>query len=153
MKHLLGFLLFLLVMAGGVAAIVSVLGDEARVIALEQEAYAEDEDVPLATSIDADLVAIPETFAMLSDVFDEPISRKSVKQIHTRVADPSLDEGIVYQIAELDVSFEGRMTTINVEAEVYREDGTYVLFYFTGDEDVVLALDERIMAYYDELGI
>lgn len=153
MKQLLSFLLFLLVMASGVAATVAVFGDEKRTIALEQIMYAEDDNVPLATSIDLDLSDIPETFALLSEVFDEPISTRSVKQIYLDVSDPSLDEGIGYHIVDLDVMFEGRITTLTVEAEVYREDGVYVIFYFKGDEDVVLALDDRINAYYEELGI
>ncbi|MCT4784551.1 MULTISPECIES: hypothetical protein [Exiguobacterium] len=153
MKQLLSFLLFLLVMAGGVAATVAVFGDDKRTIALEQIMYAEDENVPLATSIDLDLSDIPETFALLSEVFDEPISTRSVKQIYMDVSDPSLDERILHHIVDLDVMFEGRMTTLTVEAEVDREDGVYVIFYFKGDEDVVLALDDRINAYYEELGI
>lgn len=38
----------------------------------------------------------------------------------------------------------GRKTTLTVETEVYREDGIYLYLYL---------LDERIMAYYEELGI
>ncbi len=47
----------------------------------------------------------------------------------------------------------GRKTTLTVETEVYREDGTYLCLYLFGEPDVVEALDERIMAYYEELGI
>ncbi|MCC5891123.1 hypothetical protein [Exiguobacterium sp.] len=150
MKSLFGFMLFLLAMSGGVAVTAWAFGNEAVPLAYDE--FYED-DVPLATSIDAELEDIPETFGVISEVFDTPIAATAVDAIQQQVSDPSLQEAILHPLGEIDVMFEGRPTTLTVEAEVYREDGTYILFYFTSDEDVVLALDDRIMAYYDELGI
>lgn len=150
MKRLFGFFLFLIILSSGVAFTAWAFGNE-PVPVVYDEAY--EDDVPLATSIDADLEDIPEAFAVISEVFDRPIAASDVDAIQTWASDPSLKEAIAHPVGEFDVLFEGRPTTLTVEAEVYREDGTYVLFYLIGDDDVVLALDERIVAYYDELGI
>lgn len=150
MKHLFGFLLFLVTLAGGVAITAGTLGAEPPTDTYE-EAYKD--DIPLATSIDAELEEVPETFDVISEVFDEPISAQDVKRMYLLIANPDLDEATVHPLGELEVTYDGRPTTLTVEAEVYREDGTYVVFYFSGDEDVVFALDDRITVYSEELGI
>lgn len=150
MKHLFGFLLFLVTLAGGVAITAGTLGAEPPTDTYE-EAY--EDDVPLATSIDTELEDVPATLKLISEVFDEPISAQDVKRMYLFTANPDLDEATVHSLGELEVTYDGRPTTLVVEAEVSRDDGTYVVFYFSGDEDVVFALDDRITAYYEELGI
>lgn len=150
MKHLFGFLLFLVTLAGGVAITAGTFGDEPFADAYE-EAY--EDDIPLATSIDTDLEDVPATFKLISEVFDEPIAAADVKRMYLLTSNPDLDEATVHSLGELEVTYDGRPTTLTVEAEVYREDGTYVVFYFSGDEAMVFALDDRITAYYEELGI
>ncbi|TCI57602.1 hypothetical protein EVJ24_02185 [Exiguobacterium sp. SH1S21] len=146
MKHLFGFLLFLVTLAGGVAITAGTFGEEPVADAYE-------DDIPLATSIDAELEDVPETFKLISEVFDEPISAKDVKRIYLLVSNPDLDEATVHPLGELEVTYDGQPTTLIVEAEVDREDGTYIVFYFSGDEEMVFAIDDRITAYYEELGI
>lgn len=150
MKHIFGFLLFLVALAGVVAITAGTFGEEPSADAYEEHF---EDDIPLATSIDADLEDVPATFKLLSEVFDEPIAAADVKRMYLLISNPDLDEATLYSLGELDVIYDGRPTTLTVEADVYREDGTYVVFYFSGDENVVLALDDRITAYYEELGI
>ncbi|TCI70515.1 hypothetical protein EVJ22_09335 [Exiguobacterium sp. SH0S7] len=150
MKHLFGFLLFLVTLAGGVAITAGTFGEEPVADAYE-DVY--EDDIPLATSIDAELEDVPETFKLISEVFDEPISAKDVKRIYLLVSNPDLDEATVHPLGELEVTYDGQPTTLIVEAEVDREDGTYIVFYFSGDEEMVFAIDDRITAYYEELGI
>lgn len=150
MKHLVGFLLFLVTLASGVAITAWTLGEEPSAIAYEED-Y--ENDMLPATSIDAELEDVPETFTLISEVFDEPISAQDVQRMYLLVSDPGLDEATAHPLGELEVIYDGRPITLTVEAEVYREDGTYVVFYFSGDEDMVFAIDDRITAYYEELGI
>lgn len=58
-----------------------------------------------------------------------------------------------HALGTIEVIFEGRPTTLTLETDIHREDGTYLYLYLFAEPDVVEALDERIMAYYEELGI
>ena len=140
MKQYLLYVLFVLAIGSMVALVVNIFGEE-------------QEETPLAAGIETDLEELPETFAVLSEVFDEPIADTDVARIKRLASNPELDEMDVHALGTIDVIFDGRPTTLTLETEVYREDGTYLYLYFFGDPDVVEALDERIMAYYEELGI
>lgn len=147
MKHYGLYILFLFSLAISVALFTSVFGNDTAL-----NAYSE-EEVPTAASIDTELNDFADTFSILSETFDAPIQDTDIERMEQIAADPTLDEAMVHPLGEIDVIFQGRLTTLTVETEVYREDGTYLVLYFSGDEDVVIALDERIMAYYEELGI
>lgn len=147
MKQYLLYVLFVLTVGSLVALSASLFGDDNNLDAFYEE------DIPLATSIDTELEDFADTFAVLSETFDEPIQESDIIRMERLVADPTLDEAMLHPLGTIDVVFNGRPTTLTVETEVYREDGTYLTLYFSGDEDVVIALDDRIMAYYEELGI
>lgn len=147
MKQYLLYVLFVLTIGSMVALSASLFGDDNDLNAFYEE------DIPLAASIDTELGDFADTFAVLSETFDEPIRESDISQMERLAADPTLDEAMPHPLGTINVIFEARPTTLTVEAEVYREDGTYLILYFSGDEDVVEALNERIMAYYDELGI
>ncbi|WP_114165184.1 hypothetical protein [Exiguobacterium sp. TNDT2] len=147
MKQYLLYVLFVLAVGSSVALSASLFGDDNHLNAFYEE------DIPLAASIDTELEDFADTFAVLSETFDEPIRESDITQMERLAADPALDEANVHTLGTIDVIFEGRPTTLTVETEVYREDGTYLILYFSGDEDVVLALDDRIMAYYEALGL
>lgn len=147
MKQYLLYVLFVLTVGSLVALSASLFGDDNNLDAFYEE------DIPLATSIDTELEDFADTFAVLSETFDEPIQESDIIRMERLVADPTLDEAMLHPLGTIDVVFNGRPTTLTVETEVYREDGTYLILYFSGDEDVVIALDDRIMAYYEELGI
>lgn len=140
MKQYLSYMLFVLAIGGMVALVVNIFGEEQG-------------ETPLAAGIETDLEELPETFAILSDVFDEPIADTDVAHIKRLASNPELDETDVHALGTIDVIFEGRPTTLTLHTEVYREDGTYLYLYLFGEPDVVEALDERIIAYYEELGI
>lgn len=147
MKHFLLYIFFLILLGSMVALSASLLGDDNDFNALYGE------DIPLAASIDTELEDFAVTFAVLSETFDEPIRESDIARMERLVADPTLEEATLHPLGTIDVIFEGRSTKLTVETEVYREDGTYLTLYFSGDQDVVIALDDRIMAYYEELGI
>ncbi|KAB2864172.1 MAG: hypothetical protein F9K39_05905 [Exiguobacterium chiriqhucha] len=140
MKPYLLYVLFVLAIGSMVALMVNVFGEE-------------QEEIPLAAAIETGLEDLPETFAVLSETFDEPIADSDIARIKKLASDPELDEANVHTLGTINVIFEGRPTTLTLETEVNREDGTYLYLYLFGEPDVVEALDERIMAYYEELGI
>jgi len=138
-----------------VALVVNVFGEDQEEIPLAAAVETDLEDLPetFAAAVETDLEDLPETFAALSETFDEPIADSDIVRIKTLASNPNLDEANVHALGTIDVIFEGRPTTLTLETEVYREDGTYLYLYVFGDPDVVEALDERIMAYYEEMGI
>ena len=138
MKQYLMYVVFVVGIGSMVALVVNVFGED-------------QEETPLAAAIETDLEELPETFAVLSETFDEPIA--DIARSKKLASNPDLDEADVHALGTIDVIFEGRPTTLTLETEVYREDGTYLYLYLFGEPDVVKALDERIMAYYEELGI
>lgn len=140
MKQYLLYVLFVLALGSMVALVVNVFGEE-------------QEEIPLAAAVETDLEELPETFAALSKTFDEPIADSDVARIKRIASNPEFDEADVHALGTIDVIFEGRPTTLTLKTEVYREDGIYLYLYLFGEPDVVEALDERIMAYYEELGI
>ncbi|WP_214802307.1 hypothetical protein [Exiguobacterium sp. s194] len=140
MKPYLLYVLFVLAIGSMVALMVNVFGEE-------------QEEIPLAAAIETGLEDLPETFAVLSETFDEPIADSDIARIKKLASNPELDEANVHTLGTINVIFEGRPTTLTLETEVNREDGTYLYLYLFGEPDVVEALDERIMAYYEELGI
>lgn len=140
MKPYLLYILFVLALGSMVGLVVNVFGEEI-------------EETPLAAAVETDLEDLPETFAVLSETFDEPIADSDVARIKKLASDPELDEMNVHALGTIDVIFKGRPTTLTLETEVDREDGTYLYLYLFGEPDIVEALDERIMAYYEELGI
>ncbi|MGE9213390.1 hypothetical protein [Exiguobacterium aurantiacum] len=140
MKQYLLYVLFVLALGSMIALVVNVFGED-------------QEETPLAAAIETDLEELPETFAVLSETFDEPIADSDIARIKKLASNPDLDEADVHALGTIDLIFEGRPTTLTLETEVYREDGTYLYLYLFGEPDVVKALDERIMAYYEELGI
>lgn len=140
MKPYLLYILFVLALGSMVGLVVNVFGEEI-------------EETPLAAAVETDLEDLPETFAVLSETFDEPIADSDVARIKKLASDPELDEANVHALGTIDVIFKGRPTTLTLETEVDREDGTYLYLYLFGEPDIVEALDERIMAYYEELGI
>ncbi|WP_404284306.1 hypothetical protein [Exiguobacterium aurantiacum] len=140
MKQYLMYVVFVVGIGSMVALMANIFGEEHK-------------EPPLAAGIETDLEDLPETFAVLSETFDEPIADGDIARIKTLASNPNLDEANVHALGTIDVIFEGRPTTLILETEVYREDGTYLYLYVFGDPDVVEALDERIMAYYEELGI
>lgn len=148
MKHFLLYILFLIFLSSIVVLSVSLFGDEP-----DFSGSYEEEDIPIATSIETELEEFADTFAILSETFDEPIPPSDVMRMERLAANPTLDEATLHPLGTIDVMFEGKSTTLTVEVEVDREDGTYLILYFSGDEDVVFALDDRIMTYYEELGI
>lgn len=140
MKPYLLYILFVLALGSIVALVVNVFGED-------------QEEIPLAAAVETDLEELPETFAVLSETFDEPIADSDIARIKKLASDPELDEANVHALGTIDVIFKGRPTTLTLETEVDREDGTYLYLYLFGEPDIVEALDERIMAYYEELGI
>lgn len=140
MKNYLLYALFILTIGSMVALVANVFG-ESR------------EETPIATAIDIELDDFSEMFAMLSETFDEPIADADIIRIETLASNPELNEANVHELGTIDVIFKGRSTTLTLETEVYREDGTYLYLYLIGEPDVVEALDERIMTYYEESGI
>ncbi|TCI71410.1 MULTISPECIES: hypothetical protein [Exiguobacterium] len=140
MKPYLLYILFVLALGSMVALVVNVFGED-------------QEEIPLAAAVETDLEELPETFAVLSETFDEPIADSDIARIKKLASDPELDEANVHALGTIDVIFKGRPTTLTLETEVDREDGTYLYLYLFGEPDIVEALDERIMAYYEELGI
>ncbi|ERG67535.1 hypothetical protein [Exiguobacterium chiriqhucha] len=140
MKPYLLYILFILTIGSMVALVVNVFGED-------------QEEIPLAAAVETDLEELPETFAVLSETFDEPIADSDIARIKKLASDPELDEANVHALGTIDVIFKGRPTTLTLETEVDREDGTYLYLYLFGEPDIVEALDERIMAYYEELGI
>ncbi|MCT4778156.1 MULTISPECIES: hypothetical protein [Exiguobacterium] len=140
MKQYLLYVLFVLAIGSMVALVVNVFGEE-------------QEEIRLAAAVETDLEDLPETFAVLSETFDEPIADSDVARIKKLASNPALDEMNQHALGTIEVIFEGRPTTLTLETDIYREDGTYLYLYLFADPDVVEALDERIMAYYEELGI
>ncbi|WP_215114365.1 hypothetical protein [Exiguobacterium sp. s70] len=140
MKPYLLYVLFVLALGSMVGLVVNVFGEEI-------------EETPLAAAVETDLEDLPETFAVLSETFDEPIADSDVARIKKLASNPELDEMNQHALGTIEVIFEGRPTTLTLETDIYREDGTYLYLYLFGEPDVVEALDERIMAYYEELGI
>lgn len=140
MKPYLLYILFILTIGSMVALVVNVFGED-------------QEEIPLAAAVETDLEELPETFAVLSETFDEPIADSDIARIKKLASDPELDEANVHALGTIDVIFKGQPTTLTLETEVDREDGTYLYLYLFGEPDIVEALDERIMAYYEELGI
>ncbi|MDL5377864.1 hypothetical protein ACNOIU_02175 [Exiguobacterium mexicanum] len=140
MKPYLLYILFVLALGSMVGLVVNVFGEEI-------------EETPLAAAVETDLEDLPETFAVLSETFDEPIADNDVARIKKLASNPELDEMNQHALGTIEVIFEGRPTTLTLETDIYREDGTYLYLYLFGEPDVVEALDERIMAYYEELGI
>ena len=140
MKPYLLYVLFVLALGSIVGLVVNVFGEEI-------------EETPLAAAVETDLEDLPETFAVLSETFDEPIADSDVARIKKLASNPELDEMNQHALGTIEVIFEGRPTTLTLETDIYREDGTYLYLYLFGEPDVVEALDERIMAYYEELGI
>lgn len=140
MKPYLLYILFILTIGSMVALVVNVFGED-------------QEEIPLAAAVETDLEELPETFAVLSETFDESIADSDIARIKKLASDPELDEANVHALGTIDVIFKGRPTTLTLETEVDREDGTYLYLYLFGEPDIVEALDERIMAYYEELGI
>lgn len=140
MKPYLLYILFILTIGSMVALVVNVFGED-------------QEEIPLAAAVETDLEELPETFGVLSETFDEPIADSDIARIKKLASDPELDEANVHALGTIDVIFKGRPTTLTLETEVDREDGTYLYLYLFGEPDIVEALDERIMAYYEELGI
>lgn len=140
MKPYLLYILFVLALGSMVALVVNVFGED-------------QEEIPLAAAVETDLEELPETFAVLSETFDEPIADSDIARIKKLASDPELDEMNQHALGTIEVIFEGRPTTLTLETDIYREDGTYLYLYLFGEPDVVEALDERIMAYYEELGI
>ncbi|MFY9945474.1 MAG: hypothetical protein WAL07_05420 [Exiguobacterium chiriqhucha] len=140
MKPYLLYILFVLALGSMVALVVNVFGED-------------QEEIPLAAAVETDLEELPETFAVLSETFDEPIADSDIARIKKLASDPELDEANVHALGTIDVIFKGRPTTLTLETEVDREDGTYLYLYLFGEPDIVEALDERIMAYYEELVI
>ena len=140
MKQYLSYILFVLAIGSMVALVVNVFGEE-------------QEEIPLAAAVETDLEDLPETFAVLSETFDEPIADSDVARIKKLASNPALDEMNQHALGTIEVIFEGRPTTLTLETDIYREDGTYLYLYLFAEPDVVEALDERIMAYYEELGI
>ncbi|MFL9650190.1 hypothetical protein [Exiguobacterium chiriqhucha] len=140
MKPYLLYILFVLALGSMVALVVNVFGED-------------QEEIPLAAAVETDLEDLPETFAVLSETFDEPIADSDVARIKKLASNPELDEMNQHALGTIEVIFEGRPTTLTLETDIYREDGTYLYLYLFGEPDVVEALDERIMAYYEELGI
>lgn len=140
MKPYLLYILFILTIGSMVALVVNVFGED-------------QEEIPLAAAVETGLEELPETFAVLSETFDEPIADSDIARIKKLASDPELDEANVHALGTIDVIFKGRPTTLTLETEVDREDGTYLYLYLFGEPDIVEALDERIMAYYEELGI
>lgn len=140
MKQYLLYVLFVLAIGSMVALVVNVFGEE-------------QEEIPLAAAVETDLEDLPETFAVLSETFDEPIADSDVARIKKLASNPALDEMNQHALGTIEVIFEGRPTTLTLETDIYREDGTYLYLYLFAEPDVVEALDERIMAYYEELGI
>lgn len=140
MKPYLLYILFVLALGSMVALVVNVFGED-------------QEEIPLAAAVETDLEELPETFAVLSETFDEPIADSDIARIKKLASDPELDEANVHALGTIDVIFKGRPTTLTLETEVDREDGTYLYLYLFSEPDIVEALDERIMAYYEELGI
>ncbi|WP_214759559.1 hypothetical protein [Exiguobacterium sp. s146] len=155
MRHYLIYVLFVLAIGGMVALVVNVFGEEQAAPPLAAALETDLEELPetFAAGIETDLEDLPETFAVLSETFDEPIADSDIVRIKTLASNPALDEANIHALGTIDVIFEGRPTTLTLETEVYREDGTYLYLYVFGDPDVVEALDERIMAYYEEMGI
>lgn len=140
MKQYLLYVLFVLALGSMVGLVVNVFGEEI-------------EETPLAAAVETDLEDLPETFEVLSETFDEPIADSDVARIKKLASNPELDEMNQHALGTIEVIFEGRPTTLTLETDIYREDGTYLYLYLFGKPDVVEALDERIMAYYEELGI
>lgn len=140
MKPYLLYILFILTIGSMVGLVVNVFSED-------------QEEIPLAAAVETDLEELPETFAVLSETFDEPIADSDIARIKKLASDPELDEANVHALGTIDVIFKGRPTTLTLETEVDREDGTYLYLYLFGEPDIVEALDERIMAYYEELGI
>lgn len=140
MKPYLLYILFILTIGSMVALVVNVFGED-------------QEEIPLAAAVETDLEDLPETFAVLSEKFDEPIADSDVARIKKLASNPELDEMNQHALGAIEVIFEGRPTTLTLETDIYREDGTYLYLYLFGEPDIVEALDERIMAYYEELGI
>ncbi|WP_214798691.1 MULTISPECIES: hypothetical protein [unclassified Exiguobacterium] len=140
MKPYLLYILFILTIGSVVGLVVNVFSED-------------QEEIPLAAAVETDLEELPETFAVLSETFDEPIADSDIARIKKLASDPELDEANVHALGTIDVIFKGRPTTLTLETEVDREDGTYLYLYLFGEPDIVEALDERIMAYYEELGI
>lgn len=140
MKPYLLYILFILTIGSMVGLVVNVFSED-------------QEEIPLAAAIETGLEELPKTFGVLSETFDEPLADSDIARIKKLVSDPELDEANVHALGTIDVIFEGQPTTLTLETEVDREDGTYLYLYLFGEPDIVEALDERIMAYYEELGI